>query len=342
MQRVRAYSIEILLTAALIAAVFFFGYLGYGLLRPEVINEPFSGERALTSAGKLLDFGPRITGTGASVEAGDWLIEQLRLLGWDVVIQPFSVSEEVSGRNIIAVRSHSKPGSPVIMLATPYDSRLAADADEDPANQQRPTPGANASASGVATLLELARTLDVEQSGHTICLGFFDAEQNGGLPGWEPHLGSQIYVRSLPLSVPRCASPRYVVGVEAVGAADQQFFQTENSDRTLENALWQTAANLDYEKWFPQTSQPAVEGVQSAFATAEMPTATINGADYPARNTMQDTLDKLKRGQPAARRHDVGNVAGGTAIKGTITLLLLESAKVRLWKFEVITSVKYF
>ena len=81
MQRVRAYSIEILLTAALIAAVFFFGYLGYGLLRPEVINEPFSGERALTSAGKLLEFGPRITGTGASVEAGDWLIEQLRLLG---------------------------------------------------------------------------------------------------------------------------------------------------------------------------------------------------------------------------------------------------------------------
>ena len=293
MQRVRSYSIEILLTAALIAAVFFFGYLGYGLLRPEVINEPFSGERALTSAGKLLDFGPRITGTGASVEAGDWLIEQLRLLGWDVVIQPFAVSDEVSGRNIVAVRSHSKPGSPVIMLTTPYDSRLAADADQDPANQQRATPGANASASGVATLLELARTLDVEQSGHTICLGFFDAEQNGGLPGWEPHLGSQIYVRSLPISVPRCASPRYVVGVETVGAADQQFFQTEGSDRTLENALWQTAANLDYDKWFPQASQPAVEGVRSAFAAAKMATATINGADFPARNTMQDTLDKL-------------------------------------------------
>ena len=89
MQRVRSYSIEILLTTALVAAVFFFGYLGYGLLRPEVINEPFSGERALTSAEKLVDFGPRITGTGASVEAGDWLIEQLRLLGWDIVIQPF-------------------------------------------------------------------------------------------------------------------------------------------------------------------------------------------------------------------------------------------------------------
>jgi hypothetical protein len=293
MTRVRSYSIEILLTMALIAAVLFFGYLGYGLLRPEVINEPFSGERALSSAEKLVAFGPRITGTGANLEAGDWLIEQLRLLGWDIVIQPFSVAEGVGGRNIVAVRSHSQPGSPVIMLATPYDSRLAADADADPDNQQRPTPGANASASGVAVLLELARTLDVEQTGHTICLGFFDAEQNGGLPGWEPHLGSQVYVRSLPISVPRCASPRYVIGVETAGAADQRFLQSEGSDRTLENGIWQTAANLDYDEWFPRSSSPAVEGVQTAFAGADIPVALLAGLDFPAWGTMQDTLDTL-------------------------------------------------
>ena len=293
MQRLRTYSIEILLTGALVAAVIFFGYLGYGLLRPEVINEPFSGERALVSASKLLDFGPRITGTGANVEAGEWLIEQLRLLGWDVVIQPFTVAEGVDGRNIIAVRSHSQPGSPVILIATPYDTRLAADADPDPANRQRATPGANSGASGVAVLLELARTLDAEQTGHTICLGFFDAEQNGGLPGWEPHLGSQIFERSLPVSVPRCASPRFVVGVQAAGAADQRFYQSDDGDRTLENALWQTATNLDYGDWFPLLSRPAIEGVQTAFVEAEIPTTAIFGADYPAANTMQDTLDKL-------------------------------------------------
>ena len=293
MGRLRSYSIEILLTGALIGAVFFFGYLGYGLLRPEVINEPFSGERALTSASKLLDFGPRITGTGASSEAGDWLIEQLRLLGWDVVIQPFTVAEGVSGRNIIAVRSHSRPGAPVILLATPYDTRLVADADPDVENRQRATPGANSGASGVAVLLELARTLDVERTGHTICLGYFDAEQNGGLPGWEPHLGSRIFERSLPLSVPRCASPRFVVGVEQAGATDQRFYQREDGDRTLENALWQTAANLDYAEWFPRQSAPAVEGVHTIFGAAELPTAAFNGSDYPAANTMQDTLDQL-------------------------------------------------
>jgi hypothetical protein len=142
-------------------------------------------------------------------------------------------------------------------------------------------------------LLELARTLDVEQTGHTICLGFFDAEQNGGLPGWEAHLGSQVYVRSLPISVPRCASPRYVVGVETVGAADQRFLQSEGSDRTLEDGIWQTAANLDYDEWFPRSSSPAVEGVQTAFAGAGIPVSLLAGLDFPAWGTMQDTLETL-------------------------------------------------
>ena len=127
----------------LVAAVAFFGYLGYGLLRPEIINEPFSGEKALANAEKLLAFGPRATGTESSLQTGDWLVEQLRLMGWDVVIQPFRC-RTLSGRNILAVRSHSKPGSPVAMLTTHYDTRLVADRDPDPANRKRPTPGANA------------------------------------------------------------------------------------------------------------------------------------------------------------------------------------------------------
>ncbi|MCB0053780.1 MAG: hypothetical protein KDE24_30020, partial [Caldilinea sp.] len=88
MQRFRSYIIELLLIGTLLASVAFFGYLGYGLLRPDVVNEPFSGEKALASVNRQLAFGPRITGTDASLQTGDWLIEQLRLLGWDVVIQP--------------------------------------------------------------------------------------------------------------------------------------------------------------------------------------------------------------------------------------------------------------
>ncbi len=294
MQRIRAYSVELILITALLAAVTFFGYLGVGLLRPDVVNEPFSGEKALANATRIVNYGPRITGTEASLQMGDWLIEQLRLLGWDVVIQPFTINEQVQGRNIIGVRSPaSKPGAPVIVLATPYDTRLAADADPDPARQQQPTPGANAGASGAAILLELARTLDIEAAQHTLCLAFFDGEANGGLPGWDAHIGSQLFVASLPGSVPRCAAPRFVVGVEQAGAIDQRFFPNEAGDAALNNALWNTAANLNFGARFLNQSRPLAPGATVAFRDAGIATADLIGINYPYAATMADTLDKL-------------------------------------------------
>lgn len=293
MQRIRAYAIELILIGALLAAVAFFGYLGYGLLRPDVVNEPFSGERALASVSSQLEFGPRVTGTEASLRMGDWLVEQLRLLGWDVVIQPFTINEQVQGRNIVAVRSPSQPGAPVALLATHYDTRLAADADPDPVRQQTPTPGANAGASGPAILLELARTLDVDAGGHTVCLAFFDAEANAGLPGWDANIGSRLFVESLPGSVPRCAAPRFVVGVDQAGAIDQRFFQNEAGDPALTGALWSVADNLELGARFPDQSRPMSLSATSVFSATGAATTDIMSTDYPYRATLADTPDKL-------------------------------------------------
>lgn len=293
MQRIRAYIIELILIGALLAAVGFFGYLGYGLLRPDVVNEPFSGARALTNVSNQLDFGPRVTGTEASLRMGDWLVEQLRLLGWDVVIQPFTINEQVQGRNIVAVRSPSQPGAPVALLATHYDTRLAADADPDPAQQQLPTPGANAGASGTAILLELARTLDIEATGYTVCLAFFDAEANAGLPGWDANIGSRLFVESLPGSVPRCAAPRFVVGVDLAGAQEQRFFQNEAGDPTLNAALWEVADNLELGARFPDQSRPMPLSATTVFSATGSATADVMSTDYPYDATLADTLDKL-------------------------------------------------
>ena len=293
MQRIRAYLIELILIGALLAAVGFFGYLGYGLLRPDVVDEPFSGARALTNVSSQIDFGPRITGVEASLRMGDWLVEQLRLLGWDVVIQPFTINEQVQGRNIVAVRSPSRPGAPVVLLATHYDTRLVADADPDPVQQQQPTPGANAGASGTAILLELARTLDVDAGGSTVCLAFFDAEANTGLPGWDANIGSRLFVESLPDSVPRCAAPRFVVGVDLAGAVEQRFFQNEAGDPALNAALWKAADHLELSARFPDQSRPMPFSATAVFTATGSATADIMSIDYPYRATLADTLDKL-------------------------------------------------
>lgn len=293
MRLLRSYGVELALTAALVLAVLFFGYLGYGLLRPQVVSEPFSGDRALAHVKKQLSFGPRVTGTAGSAKMGDWLIEQLRLLGWDVIIQPFSVRDTVGGRNIVAVRSPKLAGAPVTLLATHYDTRLVADADASPANRQTPPPGANVGASGAAVLLELARALDVEAGGQTVCLVFLDAQENGGLPGWEADLGASVFVDNLNANLPRCAAPKQIVYLDAVGAADQHFFPADSADQKLTERLWQTAANLKLDTWFPKSPRRQPGAGVDALRKLGAPTATLVGGDYPYRNTGQDTLDKI-------------------------------------------------
>jgi hypothetical protein len=293
MQRIRAYGVELVLVGILLAAVVFFGYLGYGLLRPEIIDEPFSGEKALANVARQLEFGARSTGTEGSQRMGDWLIEQLRILGWDVVIQPITIGDTLAGRNIVGVRSPDQAGAPVAILATHYDTRLVADADPDPARQTQPPPGANDNGSGVAVLLELARTLNVNATGHTICLAFFDAAANRGLPGWSPHMGSQIFVDSQPESVPRCASPQFVVDLNQVGAAGQVFYQNATDDRTVQGAIWQTAADLGWSDTFQAEVKPPPADDPTPFNVAAVDTVHIAGSDYPYTATTLDTLEQV-------------------------------------------------
>ncbi|MCB0053779.1 MAG: M28 family peptidase, partial [Caldilineaceae bacterium] len=154
-------------------------------------------------------------------------------------------------------------------------------------------PGANDGASGPAILLELARTLDVDATQHTICLAFFDAEANGGVPGWDTNIGSQVFVDSQPSSVPRCASPQVLVNVDLAGAIDQRFFQNEVGDAPLNGAIWQTAANLELGSRFPAQTRPMAPTTSAAFRAAGIPTADIVSTDYPYRATLADTADKL-------------------------------------------------
>jgi glutaminyl-peptide cyclotransferase len=297
MRWLRNYAVELALVAVLGLAVAFFGYLAVGLLPKNVVDEQFIGRRALENVSRQLAFGSRGVGTRNSVQMGEWLVQQLTSLGWDVIIQEFDVGGEVQGRNYVAVRSPSIASAPVALLATHHDTRLLADADPNEAYHTRPTPGANSGASGVAVLLELARTLDVETAGHTVCLAFFDAEENAGVPGWQGQLGSQHFVDRLEEDVIRCAGPSVVVALDMVGGAEQRFFFEPGSSPEINRAIWQTADEAGYGENF--VAEPAQEAVQetansyTAFVQAGLPAALLADLDYPQRYTLADTLDKL-------------------------------------------------
>ncbi len=285
---IRAYAIEITLLLALAGSIGFFGYLGYGLVQPSPDTVIFSGEEALTYVQTQLDFGPRTTGSDAHKEMGDWVIRSLSEQGWEVFIQPFTPLENVEARNILAVSG----SGPAVIIGAHYDSRIFADADPDPANHSQPVPAANDGASGVAVLMELARSLNVPASGKTVCLVFFDAENNGRIPGWDWILGSRFFVSRLS-ALPKCSEPEFAVVVDMIGDADQQVYRERNSTGYLVDAIWGVAGELGYGEWIVDAPRHAMLDDHTPFLEANIPAVDLIDFDYPYWHTIEDTLDKV-------------------------------------------------
>lgn len=293
MVRLRRYSIELVLATVLAAAVAYFAYLGYGLLTPSFAVEPFSGARALQYATRQVEYGPRPTGSPANIAAGDWLVEELRGLGWDVVIQPFAAGNNSQGRNIIAIRSANPAPARSALLMTHYDTRLRADRDPNPSNHDQPGLGANVGAAGVAVLLELARTLDVIATGHTVCLVFLDAEENEGIQGWEGAMGSAALVQRLDADIPRCRTPRFALYVDMVGNHNQRLYTESTSYVPLTRSLWSVAAELGFGNWFINEPTWTATDAHTRFREINIPAATLSDYNYPHRDTLNDVLEQL-------------------------------------------------
>jgi len=196
-------------------------------------GEPFNGDIAYTDVQYQVSLGPRIPESAAHETVVAWMQSNLAKYGWSVEIQR-TVSEGHPIENVIAKRGS---GTPWIILGAHYDSRLWSDQDPNPELRQTPVPGANDGASGVAVLLELARTLP-RNLGYQTWLVFFDAEDNGDIPGWNWLLGSQVFVSSL------TSHPDKVVVVDMIGDSSLNIFKERNSNPDITNSIGAHAASL--------------------------------------------------------------------------------------------------
>lgn len=288
MHVIRLYSIELVLIAALLGAIAFFGYLGYGLI---YTTPTFSGEQALHYVARQVENGERNTGSPNNKVVGDWLAQELASAEWKVYIQPFTLVNGFQARNIIAISTTGVTNAPVALLAAHYDTRLFADADAVPEKQVMAPVGANSNASGVGLLLELARTLNIEESGYTFCVALFDADDNGNLTDWEAFWGSRFFVQNSAESIDRCRQPSFVILVDTVGYAGQSLsIVAENGATAMRDSLQQTAAELGYGAKFRSDSAGTIT---SPLVQLGAPTVMITSFTYPYRNTTEDTLDKV-------------------------------------------------
>jgi len=243
-------------------------------------DAPFNGQRAYQDILVQVAFGSRIPDSPAHKKTITYIQGELRKAGWKSELQE-TTWKGFSVQNIIASRTNLIPG---IILGAHYDSRLFADQDLG-TGKNAPVPGANDGASGVAVLLELARTLSPESA--PIQLVFFDAEDNGGLNGREWIMGSRAFVDSL------IYHPRAVVIVDMVGDADLNIFIEQNSSTDLVAGIWGKAAELGYKNYFLQTGKYSITDDHTPFLEAGIPAVDIIDFDYPFWHTSSDTPDKV-------------------------------------------------
>lgn len=243
-------------------------------------SDEFSGKRAYRHVAAQCRIGPRPPGSDALHRTGDYIIRYVRDLDWEVRTQEFQ-KDGVDLRNIIAIKGEGS----VVILGAHYDTRPVA--DREPSDHRPPVMGANDGASGVAVLLELARSLDVEAVQHQVWLVFFDAEDSGNIGEWGWSVGAWHLASSLTIR------PAYVIIVDMVGDADQQLYWEWSSTRWLQEKVWDIAEGLGYGSVFIPEYRHSIIDDHVPFLHYDIPAIDIIDFDYPYWHTSQDTEDKV-------------------------------------------------
>jgi len=249
--------------------------------QPTATPLAFDGLRAYADVQTQVAFGPRIPGTEGHDKIRAWIDDELLKAGWQVEVQ----ASEALGHTIYNIVARRSGEPPQIIVGAHYDSRMFADNDPDPAQHTNYVAGANDGASGVAVLLELARSLP--QDTVPLWLVFFDAEDNGRIEGWDWILGSREFVKNNPVQ------PRAAIIVDMIGDADLNIYRERNSNPALTDELWEVAKGLGYESKFIPEYKHSMLDDHTPFLEAGIPAVDIIDFDYPYWHTVQDTPDKV-------------------------------------------------
>ena len=265
----------------LLMLIFIFSLTGCGTAKDRIELMPLVEQQTA--------LGPRTPGSEAHAKFIEQTVESLKAEGWSVRCE----EESYQGRtvsNIIAERGTENTGGKWIVVGAHYDSRITADQDKLPANQQKAVPAANDGASGAAVLLGLAKTLPKDPE-KRITLAFFDAEDQGRVMGWPDWcLGSKLLAEQYG-ALDR--KPDAVIVIDMIGDADLNIYREKNSDQALTDELFGIAAKQGYAKLFIDREKYTMYDDHIPFIEQGIPAADLIDFDYPWWHTLGDTADKL-------------------------------------------------
>lgn len=290
--RSRLWQIGILLAATVAAAAWLLGSAP-----PE-----FDGHRAFQLLARQCEFGPRVPGSTAHRECGDFLVAELKKYADRVQEQHFEYTDRhapvrtYQGRNIVAAFNLTPEKGYRILLCAHWDSRPFADNDPLPANRNQPVPGANDGASGVAVLLEMARILHSNPLPYGVDLVLFDLEDLGdhgaGLESdtLNPFcLGSQYFVANA-----GDYRPAWGILLDMVGDRDLTI-PKEGYSRAragfLVDRIWKAARRARAGAFVNRVGNAILDD-HVPFLQKNIQVVDLIDFDYPYWHTVEDTPDK--------------------------------------------------
>lgn len=257
----------------------------------------FDGNAAYNYAQEQFDFGPRVPGTPAAKQAGDWIIRQMRARADTVIVQSFTHTtadgKKLPMRNILA-RFRPELTERILYL-THWDSRPISESAATDAEKKMPVPGANDGASGVGLFVALADVLKKTPPNVGVDLLFTDGEDYGqfGPPEVDVLIGSKYFASHLPSAGYK---PLYGVLWDMIGDKDLRIPYEMNSFQQapeVVSRVWQTAADMGYGDIFVQESGGAINDDHMPLLNAGMRVIDVIDLEYRPHHTPQDTMDKI-------------------------------------------------
>ncbi|HIE30490.1 TPA: M28 family peptidase [Candidatus Poribacteria bacterium] len=257
--------------------------------RIEAATPEFDAEHAFQYLVRQCEFGPRNPGSNGHENAKKYLISELKRYSKEVVTQEFEYTDKQKSLKLtnIMARFGKKDGEK-ILLAAHWDTRPFAEHDPNPEKRNTPIIGANDGASGVAVLLEIARTLKSKPPENEIFIVFFDGEDYGKHTS-EMFLGSRYFAGNMERWKPDYGILLDMVGDKELDLPIEQF--SLRAAPELTQRVWQTAKDLGLDAFHPQLG-PAIMDDHVSLIEAGVPCIDIIDFDYPYWHTTEDTPDK--------------------------------------------------
>ena len=250
------------------------------------IWQEISGEKAFAHVQRLVDFGPRPSGSEAIEKSRNYIEDQLRRSGWQVKRQVF-IDDTPRGKvqfvNLIAQFPGQGNAAPSFLLCSHYDTKTF-DAIK--------FVGANDAGSSTGLLLELARVIGQHPNlAAKIELVFFDGEEAyDRFSETDGLYGSRYFARQLQGS----SAKQFRGGIlfDMVGDRSLDVTLPVDSPPEIAKDIFAAAEALKLRNYFTYLDREMIDD-HSPLNAIGIPTIDVIDFDFPWWHTAGDTIDKI-------------------------------------------------